>query len=360
MTSPWRVHLAPAMVAGAILATACSSGGTTPAAVPGPDTTVAPIEAPAQLPDTRNVALAAVPGDPPPEGEITVRGGDADLVGVVRGPDGPVAGATVLLERFASDRRASLDVRTDRTGRFRALDVHGGRYRIRAWKAPTLALTTPALHFIRDDTRTTVDLDVTSHDGLDVQAVVDRSAPLVDQAVTVTALVTDQQVDGRGIVTAPAAERSAVRLTAGPGWRLDAPAAVTVNGDGRAVWTVTCTAPGPSALTVRAGSDAAVTIATSCQEPVEAPEVDDDPPPAPDFAIGSTFTPPFAGELPAGRYAVVTSPGSCGISFQRYTNGGWDENRSTATGTTEFVVSTAVRDVRVIGDSQPCTYERVA
>ena len=102
-------------------------------------------------------------------------------------------------------------------------------------------------------------------------------------------------------------------------------------------------------------------IPTACQAPAEEPEEPEgDPAPDPDFAIGNRFSPPFVPPLPAGRYEVVEHPGSCGISFQRYFQGSWETSRRTATGTIDFEVSTPIRDVRVIGDSPSCRYERVS
>jgi hypothetical protein len=355
----FRAAFVPALTL-AVVAAACADGKPAPEVAAGPASTVPPIDAPAPLPDTRAVTLAGVAGSVPPLEVIDIRGGDADLIGTVTGPDGPVTNGFVLLERFVGDRRASLTVRTDRQGRFRALKVYGGRYRIRAWRTPDMALTIPELRFIRDDGETTLDLTLTEHDGLTVQAVASATAPLVDQTVTVTALVTRRQVDRLGIVVAPAAEGESVDLGAGRGWSLDGPSSQTVGADGRASWTLTCVDAGPGRLEVSAGDDA-VTISTACRAPVEKPEEPEgDPAPDPDFAVGSRFSPPFAPPLPAGRYEVVEDPGSCGISFERYVKGTWETSRRTATGTTGFEVPAPFRDVRVIGDSPPCLYERVS
>jgi hypothetical protein len=343
-----------------VVAVACTGGGPPPEVEAAPSSTVPPIEAPTPLPDTRGVTLAGVAGTVPAPPPLAVRGGDADLVGTVTGADGPVPDAVVLLERFVADRRAALTVRTDAEGRFRARQVHGGRYRIRSWRAPDLALTIPELRFVRADEETTVDLMVTEHDGLTVQAVTSARAPLVGESVTVTALVTRQRVDGRGIVSAPAADGARVILSAGPGWQVDGRAAQAVDGSGRASWSVTCAEAGSARLDVRSG-DGTVVIDTSCRAPVEEPESPaGDPAPDTDFPLGDRFSPPFAPPLPAGSYDVVESPGSCGISFERYVDGAWETDRRTATGTNGFVASTPFRDVRVIGDSPPCLYERVS
>jgi hypothetical protein len=324
-------------------------------------TTVPPIQAPAGLPDTRGVALASVAGTEPGGPAVTVRGGDAELVGEVTGPEGAVAGAQVLLERFVGDERAELVVRTDRDGRFRALKIFGGRYRLRAWRAPDLAVTLPELRFVPDAEETDVRLVATTHGGLTVQAVVSSRNPVVDDLVTVTALVTSQRVDGRGIVVAPAAVDRPVRLITGSGWAIDGEPGRIVDGDGRASWTVRCANAGAGSIDVSAGEDAVVTVDVSCVEPPEEPDVPVvDPEPDPDFAVGNRFSAPYPPELPAGRYDVVEGPGTCGVTFQRYIDGAWSDERETATGADGFEVETPIRDVRLLGDSTPCLYERVA
>jgi hypothetical protein len=355
-----RVRGTAGALALAVLAGACAGGGTTPEPTAAPDSTVPSISAPAPLPDTRGVELAGVAGTVPPAGELQIRGGEADLAGSVTGPDGPVPEAFVLLERFSGDRRASLTLQTDGEGRFEALGVFGGRYRVRAWRAPDLALTVPARRFIRNEGETTLDLGLTRHDGLTVQAVTSAAAPLVQEAVTVTALVTRQLVDERGIVSAPAADGERVDLDTGPGWAVEGPADRTVGPDGRAAWTVTCTEPGSGQFSLRAGA-VTTTVDTGCRAAsAGGDDPQGDPAPEPDFPLGNRFSAPFAAALPAGRYEVVESPGSCGISYEVYLDGGWASSRATATGTAGFEVSAPFRDVRVIGDSPPCLYERVA
>jgi hypothetical protein len=343
----------------ALLSGACARRDPVPEKAAGPATTVAPISAPTPLADTRQVVLAGVAGREPPAEPVEIRGGDADVVGTVTGPDGPVPDSLVLLERFVDDRRGSLTVRTDRQGRFRALKVFGGRYRVRAWRSPDLSLTVPERLFLRNDGETTLDLTMTSHDGLTVQAAASSTAPLVGETAVVTALVTRQVVDGRGIVLAPAADGERVVLEASPGWSVAPPTDRTVGTDGRATWSVRCTEAGSGRLRVRAGA-AATVIDTGCRNPVDEPVEPDVEAPDPDFPVGTRFSPPWAAPLPAGSYRVVESPGTCGISFQQYVGGAWEDSRRTATGTVGFDVATPFRDVRVIGDSPPCLYERVS
>jgi hypothetical protein len=96
------------------------------------------------MPDTRSARLSPFesrgrPRIPP----VEVFGGKASLRGTVAGPDGPVPDATVRLERFVGDRSGTAQVTTDEAGRWTAPDVHGGRYRIRAWWGGNITATPP-------------------------------------------------------------------------------------------------------------------------------------------------------------------------------------------------------------------------
>src|SRR5690606_1191562 len=97
--------------------------------------------------DLSGVALPVVAG----ETTSTLREtGTARLVGTVTGPDGPVAGATVRIERLVAGREVRTDVTTASDGRFALDGVPGGRYRVRAFLPPDLAQTAPELRFVAD------------------------------------------------------------------------------------------------------------------------------------------------------------------------------------------------------------------
>jgi hypothetical protein len=337
---------------GALL-TGCSSSPEE--AAPPPSTPhQRPIVAPEPLPDTRHVALTRV-GGTRGGGPVAVNGGDLVLSGSVRGPGGPVAGATVLLERFVGQSSGSLEVRTGADGGWIAVDVHGGRYRFRAWRTPDLAMAASELRFIAADAEVDLSLAVDRYDGADVTGDVDDDAPDVGVTVTVTALVTRQQVDGRGIITTrPASGRHATVTVFGP-WRLNGSRSAVVDGAGRVRWAITCDSAGPVSARVEAlGTEA--TVSATCQLPVV---VDPPPePPAPDFPIGASFTPPYGGPIPAGTYTVIADPGTCALTYEAWTGRDWAPARRTVTGTGVITIPEIARNLEALGDSPACTYER--
>ena len=313
-----------------------------------------PIRAPEPLPDTRNVSLARVDGT---RGgfPVAVHGGDLVMTGTVQGPDGPVAGATVRLERFVGQSSGRLEVRTDDDGEWIAVDVHGGRYRFRAWRTPDLAMAASELRFIAASAEVDLSLDVARYDGADVTGGVDDTDPEVGATATVTALATRQQVDGQGIITtSPASGRDASVAAFGP-WRLDGAPIAVIDAAGRVGWTFTCEAAGSvSARIVALGTETTVS-ATCVVSVVVEPPVE---PPEPDFPVGASFAPPYGGPIPAGTYTVIDDPGTCALTYEAWTGTDWDPARRTVTGTGVITIPEIARDLEALGDSPACTYER--
>ena len=83
------------------------------------------------------------------DGTVTVKG-------MVKGPDGPIAGATVRFERLVGDAMAERTVTADEKGRYLLENVPGGRLRLRAWKVPDMAMARNIVVFAKETT--TVDL----------------------------------------------------------------------------------------------------------------------------------------------------------------------------------------------------------
>jgi hypothetical protein len=82
-------------------------------------------------PDTRGVVIPPVLGKRKEvdhtEPVLPVVGGTSRIRGLVTGPDGPVEGATVRLERFVGEDFGRLDVTTNKDGIYEAQGIFGGR-----------------------------------------------------------------------------------------------------------------------------------------------------------------------------------------------------------------------------------------
>ncbi|MEL6985530.1 MAG: carboxypeptidase-like regulatory domain-containing protein, partial [Actinomycetota bacterium] len=103
-------------------------------------------------PDTREAGRLAFDPGPPIAAPIpSLGGGDAELGGLVTGPEGPVEGATVRVERHTGHGSISVDTTTDEEGRWELAPVAGGRYRVRAWVPEQLTMGGSEVRFVADD-----------------------------------------------------------------------------------------------------------------------------------------------------------------------------------------------------------------
>ena len=264
--------------------------------------------------DTRDVALAPVAPGPAVAFPVAIRGGEASLAGTLTGPDGPVARGRVRIERFVGSASAVLEVTTNAAGRWRAKAIQGGRYRVRGWRMPDLAMNASTVLFLGADETRGVDLSATLQGGIDVQADLLTAVPTIDVPVTVSALITRHQVDGDGIVQGIPLTGTTAVLTTGAGWEIVSPQ-TTVDGAGEATWTLRCQTIRPADLVVSSGAASARVTVPACNRPAPPTSVTTPEEPVADFPVGSTFTPPFAGPLPAGTYDVVGDPASCRVDL---------------------------------------------
>ncbi len=102
-------------------------------------------------PDLRSAPLPAVSAAREPVPAVQMAGGGAGLAGTVVGPDGPVPGAVVHIERHTSAGSAQLQVLTDDDGTWTAAGLAGGRFRVRAYLPNLLTDVEPQVFFLRAD-----------------------------------------------------------------------------------------------------------------------------------------------------------------------------------------------------------------
>lgn len=323
-------------------------------------TTLEPFVDP-QFDDTRGVTLPTVPPGPTVAFPVTIQGGDASLSGTLSGPGGPVSGGRVRLERFVGQSSAVLEVTTGAAGHWNARGLLGGRYRVRGWRMPDLAMNSSTVLFLGAHEAQRVTLDTSAQGGVDIQAELLTPTPTIGVSVTVVALITRHEVDRDGVVQGVPLAGRVVTLDGAAGWDISTPQA-TVDGAGQARWTLACASTRPSDLLISSGTGvaritvpaclrSASTTATSTTTPVQ---------PTADFPVGSHFTPPFAGPIPAGTYEVVARRPSCALVYQRFDDGAWSQDRVMVTGSDPVVLDTFAQDLRTAGDAPPCTYERTA
>jgi hypothetical protein len=178
---------------------------------------------------------------------VSVGPGPATIVGRVDGPDGPVAGARVQLERLVGDRFASIRVPTAADGTWNAQGVLGGRYRIRAWLAPELGMAEAALTFVEASKQATVVLELERFGQVAIDAAIAPNPPVVDEPVNLAVRVRSRQVDGNGVVRDVPTSGVVVTLSGSGSWSGD-DTSVT-GGDGVARFELECAKKGSQRLT---------------------------------------------------------------------------------------------------------------
>jgi hypothetical protein len=160
-------------------------------------------------------------------GETTstiVETGSARLTGSVQGPGGLIPGATVRIERLVADREVRTDVLTGPDGRFTVEGAPGGRYRVRAFLAPSFIQLEPEVRFLADGEEHAFDLSVEQVGGLVVRADVAPDTPVVDEPVNLVAAVLTRTVGADGILRSTPVTGATVELVGLGRWRLRSPA----------------------------------------------------------------------------------------------------------------------------------------
>jgi hypothetical protein len=350
-----------ALLVGVLLVAACAPDGPED---PFDDADFRPSEEPelgpppeeVDLPDTRGVVLAPVPGLPEDAAPVKVYGGDAVLHGQITGPGGDTGGAVVRLERFVGTQSDAVQVPVGEDGSWRARRLIGGRYRVRAFRSPDLAMISSQVFFLPAEDEVRLDLTVGRFGGVDLQAALLAGTLEVGESATVTALAQEVAVDSSGIVRGVPLAGATITADGGSGWRVEG-AARAVGADGTASWTITCTAAGSEGVSISVGTTT-TTVEARCRASAPAPTVIEEPPPTSVVEVGGRFTPPIAGPVGPGTYAVVESSGTCAFVYQPYVGNQWSSDLQTASGTELLVLTTFARNLDPLGGSTPCTYER--
>jgi hypothetical protein len=211
-----------------------------PSTIPNEQTTV---------PDFSSVQLARISGRTTTT--INNAPGQAHISGFVVAPQGAVPGATVHIERLVEDSVVAVDVATNPDGSFHVDNIQGGRYRLRAWRVPDLALTTPVIFFLNgNENKTGVNLQVTQYTGTNVTPAMAPSPPGVGNPANLAVQVTTVVDDPTGVVRATPVAGVQVDLLGSGSWQLQSPATEFTDATGTAVWELTCTSAGNQPLSV--------------------------------------------------------------------------------------------------------------
>ena len=288
-----RAALAVALVLGA----ACS--GSDDASKPRPTPSLPPTTVAV---DFSGVRLERVPGNTTTT--IAIGPGKALLNGLVMGPDGPVPGAVVHAERLVGDGQAVVDVATLPDGTWSIPNILGGRYRVRAWRAPDLALTKPEVFFLGGDEKKRLDLGLTRYDGPAATASIAPNPPFVGEPANLVVRLSIQSVDPQGIVRAVPAAPTSVNLVGSGAWSVESENPTFTDGVGDARWRVRCRASGNQSLAVVVGDFQ--TLPLSGLPPCGTVTVEPTPDPSPPTSSASTTSTTFRRSTTTTRRTTTT------------------------------------------------------
>lgn len=300
MTGTRRCRIKSLSIGVAALLAACSPGDPFEP-LPEPENRPAPTTSTTAQPDFRNVVLAPVNGTTSTT-EVVIGPGPSTISGWVEGPDGPVEGATVRLERLVRDASAGLDVTTGPDGGWQAAGVLGGRYRIRAWRSPDLAMIEPQILFVEAARPGAVALVLERLQALAIDTALAPDPPQVGTRVNLLVRISSQIVDDDGVVRATPQPGVTVVLGTGSGWTAEPPVQANTDVAGSVTFTLVCRAAGPQALMVTLPGIVA-------PPPPDSPPPGSPPPPPQVFSLSppECVTPPPP-SVPAPPEAVPTNP----------------------------------------------------
>jgi hypothetical protein len=298
------------IAAAALLAAGLAGCGVQQLSFPTPPATVPTVVTvrptlPTNLP---TIVEAPVPGSTtrvPPR----IRPGQATLNGTVIGPAGPVGGAIVEADRLVGDQVASTQTTTAEDGSWSLSSILGGRYRVRAWQQPSLAMTTPQVLFLGGTETHTMTIQVTGFTGPVVASAFAPASPQIGQVDNLVIQVTNPTVGSDGVVRDLPQVGVSITLTDGPEWLVYNGNPLATDTTGQVLFQLSCQAAGSQGLSAVVGAGAAVTLQLpDCVPPPTTTLPPSTTVPPPSSRTTSTTCPPVPTRSPT---APTTPLGSC-------------------------------------------------
>ena len=268
------------------------------------------------------------------------------------GPDGPVGGAVVRIERWVGSASGAIMTSTDGSGHFGAGGLLGGHYKVRAWKQPALATFDAATGFVPNGGRLQVNVVMEKHDAFTVQLAATSATASVGTGFGVAVLVTREQVDGNGVVVDGPVGGVPVKLSVDSAVSIDGDNPAKTDANGFATWTLTCQTAGQLHRhrhhQPRKGHRRAAHLhgggTTTTTEPVTI-----------NLPIGGFFVTPDPGPYPAGTYTASSS--DCAITYQVFVHGKWKDGHSSGD---TLVLEGPGQDFVADQGTLDCTYTRIS
>ena len=243
----------------AVLTPACDGGEDRALPTTTPTTAPPPTEAPVT---TAQVTTTTVLG--PPRSTTTVpveiSPGSAGISGSVLGPQGPVAGARVLVERLVGDQLAAVQVDAP-NGSFMLPSIRGGRYRVRAWKQPDHYQPQAEAFFLAADEQKSVELRVVRVGEVNAEVTVEPNPPPREEPFALTVFLFAGSVSPEGVLQAAPRAGQEVQIALGPGLGLTSPDRARTDNAGKATFGARCRTAGPQSGELRVSAAVRIPLA---------------------------------------------------------------------------------------------------
>ena len=233
--------------------------------VPETTTTTEPI-------DLTNVSLEPISAAGKPTSTTRpIGGGKAAILGKVIDADGnSVPGAFVRATYYGDPNKPEMiEAISLEDGTYRFDQVLGGRWRIRAWKAPELATLDDNVFFLGYSEQRQVDLKVKAATDIVVTSSMAPNPPFTGSPVELAVLVLSQSVDEEGVVHRSPVGGAAVTLDIRGKWSLVGDPTQATEYNGRTAWELTCTEVGPQQIIAFVGGREWPLNVPPCHDPME-------------------------------------------------------------------------------------------
>jgi hypothetical protein len=199
-------------------------------------------------------------------------GGKAAILGRVIDADGVPVGQALVRATYYGDvsKPEVIEALSADDGTYKFEQVLGGRWRIRAWKAPELATLEDNVFFLGYTEQRQVDLKVKSAVDIVVTSSMAPNPPFIGSPVELAVLVLSQSVDAEGIVHRSPVGGAAVTLDIQGKWALLAGEATqATDSNGRTAWQMNCTEVGSQPITALVGAKEWPLNVPPCHDPLE-------------------------------------------------------------------------------------------
>jgi hypothetical protein len=198
-------------------------------------------------------------------------GGTASIFGRVVDTDGnPVPQALVRAIYYGDPTKPeTIETLSLDDGTYRFDQVLGGRWRIRAWKAPQLATLEDNTFFLGYTEQRALDLKVKAAGDFVVTSSMAPNPPFTGSPVELAVLVLNQTVDENGVVHRSPVGGAAVTLNIIGRWYLGTDSTEATDYTGRAAWTLTCVETGLQPITAVVGGRDWPLSLPPCHDPME-------------------------------------------------------------------------------------------